>query len=132
QVYVYWCGEIGPDYDPLSAGLDWAVDFGKEFIGKSALLDVRKDGPQRLLCLFTIDGFAPLLGGETILKDGKVVGQTASCGYGHKLGRNNGFGWVPAAVAKETYFEVEAYGKSYPAPQAPRTLYDPENLRLLS
>jgi 4-methylaminobutanoate oxidase (formaldehyde-forming) len=130
--YVYWSAEIGPDYDPLSAGLDWAVEFGKDFIGKSALLDVRKNGPLRLLCLFTIDGFAPLLGGETILKEGQVVGQTASCGYGHTLGRTIAFGWLTAAIAKETDFEIEAYGKSYPATQTPRTLYDPENLRLLS
>jgi len=130
--YVYWSAEIGPDYDPLSAGLDWAVEFGKDFIGKSALLDVRKNGPLRRLCLFTIDGFAPLLGGETILKDGQVVGQTASCGYGHTVGRTIAFGWLPAAIAKETDFEIEAYGKSYPATQTRRTLYDSENLRLLS
>jgi glycine cleavage system aminomethyltransferase T len=130
--YVYWSAEIGPDYDPLSAGLDWSVDFGKDFIGSSALLDLRKNGPERLLCLFTVEGFAPLLGGETILKDGKVVGQTASCGYGHTLGRTIAFGWLPAAIAKETEFEIEAYGKSYPATQTPRTLYDPDNLRLLS
>jgi 4-methylaminobutanoate oxidase (formaldehyde-forming) len=130
--YAYWSAEIGPDHDPLSAGLEWAVDFGKDFIGKSALLDVRKSGPLRRLCLFTIDGFAPLLGGETILKDGQLVGQTASCGYGHTVDRTIAFGWLPAAIAKETNFEIEAFGKSYPATQAPRTLYDPENLRLLS
>ena len=98
--YVYWSAEIGPDYDPLSAGLAWAVDLGKDFIGKSALLEVRKNGPQRLLCLFTVDGFAPLLGGETILKDGKVVGQTASCGFGHTLGQTIAFGWLPPASQK--------------------------------
>ena len=32
--YVYWSAEIGPDYDPLSAGLDFAVDFDKDFIGR--------------------------------------------------------------------------------------------------
>ena len=93
---------------------------------------MRKNGPLRRLCLFTIDGFAPLLGGETILKEGEVVGQTASCGYGHTIRRTIAFGWLPAAIAKETDFEIEAYGKTYRAAQAPRTLYDPENLRLLS
>jgi 4-methylaminobutanoate oxidase (formaldehyde-forming) len=130
--YVYWSAEIGPDYDPLSAGLDWAVDFGKDFIGRSALLELRKNDPARRLCLFTVEGFAPLLGGETILKDGHVVGQTASCGFGHTLGRTIAFGWLPAAIAKETDFEIEAYGKGYSATQTPRTLYDPENLHLLS
>jgi glycine cleavage system aminomethyltransferase T/glycine/D-amino acid oxidase-like deaminating enzyme len=130
--YVYWSAEIGPDYDPLSAGLEWAVDFSKDFIGKEALLTVRKNGPQRLLCLFTIDGFAPLLGGETILKDGKVVGQTASCGFGHTIGQTIAFGWLPAAIAGDKAFAIEAYGKSYPAMQRPRTLYDAENKRLMS
>ena len=41
--YVYWSAEIGPDYDPLSAGLEWAVDLGKDFIGRSALLDVQQE-----------------------------------------------------------------------------------------
>ena len=67
-----------------------------------------------------------------LLKEGEVVGQTASCGCGHTICRTIAFGWLPAAIAKETDFEIEAYGKTYRAAQAPRTLYDPENLRLLS
>ena len=130
--YVYWSAEIGPDYDPLSAGLAWAVDLKKDFTGKKALLDVKRNGPHRRLCLFTIDGFAPLLGGETILKGGEVVGQTASCGFGHTVGKTIAFGWLPADIANETRFEIEAYGKGYPATQTARTLYDPENVRLLS
>jgi 4-methylaminobutanoate oxidase (formaldehyde-forming) len=130
--YVYWSAEIGPDYDPLSAGLAWAVDLAKDFIGKSALLEVQKSGPSRRLCLFTVDGFAPLLGGETILKDGKVVGQTASCGFGHAVGQTIAFGWLPSGIAEETVFEIEAHGKAYPSTQRSRTLYDPKNVHLLS
>ncbi len=130
--YVYWSAEIGPDYDPLSAGVGWAVDLDKDFIGRKALVEVKKNGPKRRLCLFTIDGFAPLLGGETILKDGKVVGQTASCGFGHTIGQTIAFGWLPSDVANEKVFEIEAYGKSYPAAQTARTLYDKENVRLFS
>ena len=130
--YVYWSAEIGPDHDPLSAGLAWAVDLSKDFIGRNALLGVKQNGSSRRLCLFTVEGFAPLLGGETILKDGKVVEQTASCGFGHTIGQTIAFGWLPSDIANERMFEIEAYGKSYPAAQTARTLYDPENMRLLS
>jgi glycine cleavage system aminomethyltransferase T/glycine/D-amino acid oxidase-like deaminating enzyme len=130
--YVYWSAEISPDYDPHSAGLEFAVDLSKDFVGKEALTKIGAKGAGRKLCIFTIDGFAPLLSGETILKDGKVVGQTASCGFGHTIGKTIAFGWLPTQIANEKSFEVEAYGKSYAATQTSRSLYDPENTRLLS
>lgn len=130
--YVYWSAEIGPDYDPVSAGLEFAIDFSKDFVGKSALETIARQGPSRKLCLFTVDGFAPLLGGETILKDGKVVGQTASCGFGYTVGKMIAFGWLPSELAAEASFDIEAYGTSYAATRRDRTLYDPQNERLLA
>lgn len=130
--YVYWSGEIGPDYDPISAGLEQTVDFSKDFIGRSALEVIRAEGPARWLCSFTVDGFAPFHGGETILRDGAVVGQTASCGFGHTIGKTIAFGWLPSALAAAQGFTIEAFGTAYAATRVARTLYDPENVRLLS
>ncbi|MFN0217637.1 MAG: FAD-dependent oxidoreductase [Hyphomicrobium sp.] len=130
--YVYWSAEIGPDYDPLSAGLGFAIDLDKDFIGKKALIEIRNKGSNRRLCLFTIEGFAPLLGGETILKNGAVVGQTASCGFGHTVGETIAFGWLASEVANDNHFDIEAYGRSYAARQRPRALYDANNTRLLA
>ncbi|MFA5952326.1 MAG: FAD-dependent oxidoreductase [Hyphomicrobium sp.] len=130
--YLYWSAEIGPDQDPLSAGLDFTVDLGKDFFGRDAIIKIREAGPKHALQLFTVEGFAPLLGGETILKDGKVVGQTASCGFGHTVAKTIAFGWLPVAVSREDHFEIEAYGKTYPATRMPRTLYDPDDSRLLA
>lgn len=130
--YVYWSAEIGPDYDPISAGLETTVDLTKDFIGRAALDTIKADGPKRRLCSFTVEGFAPFLGGETILHGGRVVGQTASCGYGHTIGKTIAFGWLPVDVAAEPTFEIQAYDKTYAATQVARTIYDPENLRLVS
>ena len=130
--YVYWSAEIGPDYDPVSAGLSSTIDFAKAFIGRAALDTLRSGRPERKLCLFTIEGFAPFHGGETILKDGKVVGQTASCGFGHTVGKTIAFGWLPAALAEDSEFVIEAFGTSYAAKRVERPIYDPENARLLS
>ncbi len=130
--YVYWSAEIGPDNDPLSAGLEATVDFGKEFVGRAALAALRAQGPSRRLCVFTVEGFAPFLGGETILRNGNVVGQTASCGFGHTVGRTIAFGWLSSELADDQEFAIEAFGVAYPATRVSRTIYDPENVRLLS
>lgn len=130
--YVYWSAEIGPDYDPVSAGLDFAIDFNKDFLGKESLKVIGANGPSRKLCVFTLDDFAPLLSGETILRNGKVVGQTASCGFGYSIGKMVAFGWLPVEIAGEDSFDIEAYGKSYKATRRGRTQYDPDNERLLA
>ena len=128
--YVYWSAEIGPDYDPLSAGLESTVDFGKEFIGRAALETLRAGLPARRLCTLTVEGFAPFHGGDTILMEGRVVGQTASCGFGHTVGKTIAFAWLPADAASAQTLEIEAFGVMYPATRVERTIYDPNNERL--
>ena len=75
--YLYWSGDITPDYNPYEAGLGFAVELEQgNFIGHDALWRAsRQNGVKRKLCSFTLDGFAPLHGGEPILLDGKVVGR---------------------------------------------------------
>ncbi len=122
--YLYWSGDITPDYNPYEAGLGFCVALDKgEFIGRAALVEARSN-VTRKLCTFAIDGFAPLHGGEAILKGGKVVGSTSSAGYGHHLGKTIAFGYVSAELASETDFVVEAFGRAYAARRGPRCLYD--------
>jgi 4-methylaminobutanoate oxidase (formaldehyde-forming) len=129
--YLYWSGDITPDYNPYEAGLGFCVALDKgDFIGRDALAKIRAEGVTRKLCSFTVEGFAPLLGGEAILRDGKVVGSTSSAGFGHTLGKTIAFGYLPAEIAGETRFEIEAFGKGYPATRGPRCLYDAKMERL--
>mgnify|MGYP000957128236 FL=1 len=131
--YLYWSGDISPDYNPYEAGLGFAVALDKgDFIGRDALRGIKAKGVTRKLCSFTVEGFAPFHGGETILHQGKVVGQTSSAGYGHTLGKTIAFGYVPVEVVGETAFTIEAFGKAYAATRGPRCLYDPKGARLKS
>lgn len=129
--YLYWSGDITPDYNPYEAGLGFCVALGKgDFIGRAALEKIRAAGVKRKLCSFTVEGFAPFHGGETILLDGKVVGSTSSSGYGHTLGKTIAFGYLPIEICEQADFEIEAFGKAYRAKRGPRTLYDPKMERL--
>ncbi len=129
--YLYWSGDVSPDYNPFEAGLGFCVSLEKgDFTGRNALVKIRNDGVTRKLCSFTIEGFAPLHGGEAIVLDGKVVGSTTSVGFGHTLGQTIAFGYVPIEAASEKAFSIEAFGKSYPAKRGARCLYDAKMERL--
>ncbi|MBU2327530.1 MAG: FAD-dependent oxidoreductase [Alphaproteobacteria bacterium] len=129
--YLYWSGDITPDYNPYEAGLGFCVALDKgDFIGRDALATIKAAGVGRKLVSYTIDGFAPFHGGEAVLLDGKVVGSTASTGYGYTLGKTIAFGYLPAEMANGEEFEIEAFGKTYPARRGARSLYDPKMLRL--
>jgi 4-methylaminobutanoate oxidase (formaldehyde-forming) len=129
--YLYWSTDITPDLNPYEAGLGFCVSLGKgDFIGRDALQRIKAEGVRQTLCTFVVEDFAPFHGGETILLDGKVIGRTTSTGYGHSVAKTIAFGYLPADVAKHTHFEIEAFGKSYPARRVPRCLYDPQMARL--
>lgn len=131
--YLYWSADIGPDDDPYEAGLGFCVKPDKgPFPGCDALRDRKAAGRRRKLVSFSSDGFIPLLGGEAILADGKVVGSTTSGGYGHHLKRSIAFGYIPAEGLDGASFALEAFGTSHPVTVGPRCLYDPKGDRLKS
>ena len=108
----------------------WTRD---EFLGREALLKIKAEGVTRRLASFTIEGFAPLHGGEAIVHEGQVVASTTSAGYGHTLGQSIAFGYLPDRLwPGETEFAIEAFGKSYPARRGARCLYDPNMERFRS
>ncbi|MBS0387523.1 MAG: FAD-dependent oxidoreductase [Proteobacteria bacterium] len=131
--YLYWSGDISPDYNPYEAGLGFCVALDKgEFIGRAALQKIKRDGVARKLCSFTVEGFAPFHGGEAIVHSGQVVGSTTSAGFGHTLKETIAFGYLPTALAGESAFEIEAFGRAYAATRGARCLYDARMERLRS
>jgi 4-methylaminobutanoate oxidase (formaldehyde-forming) len=58
------------------------------------------------------------------------VGSTSSAGFGHTLGKTIAFGYLPAEIAGETRFVIEAFGKAHQATRGPRCLYDAKMERL--
>jgi 4-methylaminobutanoate oxidase (formaldehyde-forming) len=136
--YVYWSADVTPDTNPYEAGLGFAVALkkfvpdGGDFLGRDALAKIKAEGPARKLATLTVENFAPLIGGETILADGEVVGTTTSAGYGYAVGKTIALGYLPVSLAPSASLQIEAYGKLYPAARGPRSLYDPKGERLRS
>jgi 4-methylaminobutanoate oxidase (formaldehyde-forming) len=73
-----------------------------------------------------------VIGGETILADGAVVGTTTSGGYGYTVEKTIALGYLPVDLDRSARLDIEAYGKLYRAERGPRSLYDPKGARLRS
>ncbi len=131
--YRYWSAELGPDYTPYEAGLDFCVRPGKgEFIGRAALAAQRERGIARTLCTFTVDGPPIFHGAECILLQGEPVATTTSANFGFTLGTNIAMGYLAVEHAVDAGYTIEAFGREWPAVRHPGVLYDPAMTRLKS
>ena len=106
--------DIDETTNPLEAGLKWIVklDAG-DFIGKSALLDIKKQGLTRKIAGFEMVGRGIARHGYPLLDlDGNPVGTCTSGSPSPTLGKNIGLGFLPKAMAKVgTRFLVDCRGK---------------------
>jgi dimethylglycine oxidase len=130
--YRLWGQDIHTEYDPLSAGIGFAVRWAKDFQGKAALQAIRERGvARRLVPMLLDDPEAVVLGKEPVRAGGAVVGYVTSAGYGYTIGRCIAYGYLPAQLAAEgTKVEVEYFDRRYRATVASEPLFDPKGERL--
>jgi aminomethyltransferase len=116
--------DIGPDTDPISAGLGWVCALDKEFEGVDVLRRVKADGPERKLVAFVMEDNAIPRHGMAIEGDGEVTSGTHS----PMLGIGIGLGYVPAAQAKtETELTIDVRGRSRRARVVKKPIYKRED-----
>ncbi|MEM9628532.1 MAG: FAD-dependent oxidoreductase [Pseudomonadota bacterium] len=137
--YRAWSSDITPNDTPLEAGLGWAVKLGKgiDFLGREALEDAAV-GPlkKRFVGFTTEDPDAVLVGRETILRDGEVVGYLTSGGFGYTVGRPIGYGYVrdEGGVSddflKSGNYELVVGAEPMPVSSYTVPLYDPDNKQI--
>ena len=139
--YRAWGSDIGPDHTPLEAGLGWAVKLksNKDFIGKSALIEQKKNGLKKIFAAFTVeDPNQILLGRETIYRNGKQVGWLSSGGYGYTINQSIGYGYIRSSeVIDNQYvldgeYELEIATNKVPCKVHLKPLYDPEMKKIKS
>ena len=132
-----WYREYRPIYTPLEAGMDRALKFDHEFVGRAAVEKEKADGgPARRLVTFRVDVDpdepADVIGDEPVWHDGTVVGWVTSGGYAHYSAASLAMGYVPTALAREgtTGFEIEIIGKRRPAHLQLEPILDPSGSRM--
>jgi 4-methylaminobutanoate oxidase (formaldehyde-forming) len=138
--YRAFGAELSPDETPFEAGLQFAVSWDHEFLGRESLRRARALPRRKLLVQFVLEEPGiPLWGGEVIHRDGMACGYTTSGGYGHTLGGGVALGYVKNRGGDVTaewvvsgQYELLADGVPRPARALLRTPYDPRRERILA
>jgi len=139
KAYRHWGHDIGPDDDPIQAGLGFCVAWDKKggFIGQEALGTRRGKQPKKRLVQFAMESDKPMLyHNEPIWRDGKQVGYLSSGMFGHTIGRAIGLGYVKAEgectpdYVLSGRYEIEVARERLPAKASLKPLYDPTSARI--
>jgi 4-methylaminobutanoate oxidase (formaldehyde-forming) len=131
--YLVWGSDITPDYNPYEAGLGFCVAMNKgEFVGRTALAEVKARGPKQKLAWFTAPPEVDLFGGEIVLAGDRVLGRVTSAGYGYTIGRNLLCAYIATTDFVHPEYQVEAMGVRYPAVRHVRPPYDPDRKAILA
>jgi glycine cleavage system aminomethyltransferase T/glycine/D-amino acid oxidase-like deaminating enzyme len=132
--YRSWGQDMWSAHDPFEAGLGFAVKMDKEgFIGRTALVQRREEGPRRRLCCLVIDDGTVVMGKEPVFARGRPVGHVTSAAYGYSVDRSIAYAWLPPEPAPEgESVEVEYFAKRHRATVASDPLFDPEMKRMRS
>ena len=138
KAYKGWGSELTTEITPVEAGLERFVDFSKCFLGREAALSRKLLGVNTKLVYVSVKtsdsdclGNEPVLGPESTVIGGNIIGVTTSGAYGHTVGQSLAFAYVqPQYTEPGTQFDIRILGKNCPATVLKDAVYDPGNLRL--
>ena len=128
--YRAWKQDLSTDYTVLQGGLERFVKWDKpDFKGKAALQNEKQQGVKKRFVTLVVDAGefdAPYM--STLWHDGKIVGETTSGGFGHRVDKSIALGMLRADLAEPgTEIEVEIFGERFAATvQKDEPLWDPE------
>jgi dimethylglycine dehydrogenase len=126
-----WTMDFRPDFTVTESGLDFFVNWDKEFIGKSVSLKEKENGAKKHLSVLAIETETEVSGDEAVMHDGKCVGYVTSGGYGHSVGKSLAMTYLPVELIDEdTELEVEILGKFHQASVVMKPLYDPSGSKM--
>ena len=132
--YLAWGSDITPEDTPLEAGLRFAVDLEKDFLGREALERQDSGGVRRRLRSLSLsDRRSMCMGNEPVFADDGVVSRVTSGGIGYAIGASIAFAYLPIELADVgTALSVEVFGERVDAVVASAPLYDPKGERIRS
>jgi aminomethyltransferase len=115
--YLLYGNDIDDYITPLEANIDWTVKFNKaDFIGKDALLRLKKYGLKRMFVAFKmLDKGIPRTGNE-ITHNNNVIGKVTSGTFSPTLETGIGFGYVLKRFAEDkSQVNIKIRGTDFPA-----------------
>ena len=126
-----WTMDFRPDFTIMESGLDFFVDWDKDFIGKKAALIEKKNGPSKKLSVIHIDTETDVSGDEAVMHNGECVSYITSGGYGHSVKKSLAMTYLPVElIDSNAKLEVEILGEFKEASIVMEPLYDPSGSKM--
>src|SRR5438132_12528046 len=91
--------ELLETIDPISAGLGWAVDLTKDFIGVEALRVIAERGPARKLVGLELEGRCIARQGTMVKSGEQIVGGVTSGTFGPTVQKTIAIAYISANFA---------------------------------
>lgn len=121
---------------PLEAGLNFAICWNKDFIGRTALERCRDRPPKQRIASVVLDyPDAVPLGDEPIYFRDRIIGKTTSAAFGYRLGRPVALATIDTERFGEPQVErvaVGIAGTRYSAAVTFEAAFDPDGARIWS
>jgi aminomethyltransferase len=119
--------DMGPDRNPIEAGLGWCCKEETGFAGSEAVAAARADGTAEKLVAFAVEGRGIPRGGNPILVGGEPAGAVTSGTFSPSLEIGIGMGYVSSEAAEPgNRIEIDVRGRVREAEIRPKPLYKPD------
>jgi len=105
--YPLYGQDLDVNHTPQAAGLERFIDFSKDFIGRSALLEEQKNGVKEHLIYFQADSRRSPRHGFVILNQGRQIGTVTSGSFSPSLGVGIGMGYLTGNYDLGAQLEVK-------------------------
>ena len=126
-----WTTDFRPDFTIGESGLDFFVNWDKDFVGKEAALIEKKAGVEKKLSVLSIDTDTDVTGDEAVMHNGECVSYITSGAFGHFVKQSLAMTYLPVALLdSDADLEVEILGEFYKATIVPQPLYDPSGSKM--
>ncbi len=124
--------DLDADVDPFAAGLDFALAWDSDFVGKAALAAKRGTPPaKRFVTIRLESGEANPLGNEPVYRDGEIVGKTTSAAFGYRVGAPLALALIDSAAARDgAAVDVDLARSENAGTILTKPAFDPEGSRL--
>lgn len=145
KAYRAWGHELSVDETPFEAGLGFALDWNKPFLGRERLAELKSSPLRKRLVSLVMECDDPavtLWGNEPVFRDGALAGYTSSAAFSPTLNAPVAMAYlkraaseagagVDAAWIRSGRYTVLQDGCHWPASVSLRAPVDPERVRIL-
>ena len=126
-----WALDYRPDFTAKESGLDFFIDWKKDFIGKEI---AKKDNSNlKLTPLIVETDDIDVTNNEAVMKNGKSIGYVTSGGFAHYVDKSIAFSYLDKNILNsDEKIQVEINGNFYNCSIIKEPLYDPSGKKMRS